>query len=297
MKQQAKLLWAVCLIVIIIGSIAFAEKKNNRPGRAAYEKLENQELTEQLAQLKDQDPEAFKQVMDSMRKREQRRDLKSDDCRRECPVIDQKNWRKDKKSEKGLKDKKRQSNPRNKRDKRSKSDNRRERKGRTINPEKLAEFNAWFEKNYPDQTKELKEIQAKDPVLYKKKEGIAYRKYGRILREEKKNPELAKILKKDIELKDTRSELVTKIKTSKDPQEIQTLTDELNDVLASRFDLIVERKKIAHQKLRQKLSDMEKEVEELENQVDKWKDPDIKKANVQERLENILGKNKNFKWN
>jgi len=78
--------------------------------------------------------------------------------------------------------------------------------------EMYAEHLEWLEKNYPEEAKELTELQKENPELYNKRIAISFRKYREIQEAERDNPKLAEILKQDLELRGERNRLVRKIR-------------------------------------------------------------------------------------
>jgi hypothetical protein len=158
------------------------------------------------------------------------------------------------------------------------------------------EYLEWLQDNYPDQAKELLELKEKDPQLYMRKLALSFETYGRIAEVAKENPKLAEVLKKDLELKKQRDDLLSKIKTTKDDQKKQKLIKELEEVVGARFDLVVEKTRIRYDQLNKRLGRLEKEIKENEAKVEQWKNAEFKKRNVKARMEELLGKTEGFKW-
>jgi len=139
--------------------------------------------------------------------------------------------------------------------------------------EKNAEYIEWLGQNFPDEAENLEQLQNEKPELYMRKLMVSLKKYGRIYRASKDNPELAAVLKDDMALKQQRHELTGRIKTTTDKNEKNALISELEDVIGRRFDLIVKRKQIAYEQLAKKLEELQKEVKSKEADVEKWKSP------------------------
>ena len=59
----------------------------------------------------------------------------------------------------------------------------------------------WLKANFPEEAERLAELQKDKPELYKRQLWLGARKYGRIAEAAKENPELAKVLKEDLELR------------------------------------------------------------------------------------------------
>jgi glycerophosphoryl diester phosphodiesterase len=123
---------------------------------------------------------------------------------------------------------------------------------------------------------------------------LSYRKYGRIAEAAKENPQLAEVLKKDLELGKAQNELLKKIKAATNDNEKKELTQKLEEALGRRFDLIMERKQIEYEHLRKKLERLKEEVQQSEGQVEKWKQ--LKGNLVKERLDKLLKQSEEFTW-
>ncbi len=160
---------------------------------------------------------------------------------------------------------------------------------------RYGELLEWLEKHHPEEAERLRDMQAGEPGLFLRQMGLGLKKYGRILEAARENPELAEVLKQDLELKQQRDELLREIETASD-DERQELIGELEEVISSRFDLIVKRKQIEYEQLLDKLERLKKRVEESEAKVDKWKDAEFKKESVKARLEELVGETGEFKW-
>jgi hypothetical protein len=158
------------------------------------------------------------------------------------------------------------------------------------------EFLEWLQNNYPDQAKELIELREQDPQLYMRKLGLSFETYGRIAETAKENPELAEVLKEDLELKKQRDSLLSRIKDTTDDKKKQQLIKELEEVVSARFDLVVKRTQIRYEQLSQKLERLKEELKQKEAKVEKWKDPEFKKQNVKARMEKLLSETEKFSW-
>jgi hypothetical protein len=153
----------------------------------------------------------------------------------------------------------------------------------------------WLRENYPEEAKELEQIQGRDADLYMRKLGHSIKRYGRIEDAMEENPKLAEALKTDLELKDERDRLLRKIDTAGDDEK-KKLVAELENVVSKRFDLIVERKKIEFEQMRKRLERLEKHIQNCQSKFEKWQDPEFKKQNVKERVEELVSKADKFIW-
>ncbi|UCC22743.1 MAG: hypothetical protein JSW23_01350 [Planctomycetota bacterium] len=158
------------------------------------------------------------------------------------------------------------------------------------------ELLGWLDKNYPEEAERLRGMREDRPELYMKRMGLGLRRYGRIMEAEKENPELAAVLKEDLELKQQRDRLLRQIRKATDEQEKEKLVGELNGVVGARFDLIVKRKQMEYEELRKRLERLRREVEKSQANVEKWKDGDYKAANVKARVVELVGVDEEFKW-
>ncbi|MFC1676700.1 hypothetical protein ACFL3G_06510 [Planctomycetota bacterium] len=153
----------------------------------------------------------------------------------------------------------------------------------------------WLEKNYPKKAKWLEKLKEKDPKQYRSRIAESFKEYRGIREAEKDNPELATILKKDLELKRTRGKLTRKIRTAKG-EEKDGLVKELTEVVNSRYDLIVKRKYLEYEQLARKLAKLQEKVKQSEAKVDEWKNPEFKEKNVKDRVVELTKDSKKFKW-
>jgi hypothetical protein len=160
--------------------------------------------------------------------------------------------------------------------------------------EKHEEYLEWLEENYPEEAEKLAGLREERPELYMRHLGLCLKKYGRICEAAKRNPELAEVLKEDLELKERRDELLREIRATTDDDEKEELVEELGQVVGSRFDLIVRRKQIEYEQLREKLEELKKEVEQREAEVAKWKE--AKDQEVEERVKELVGRTEEFDW-
>ncbi len=162
--------------------------------------------------------------------------------------------------------------------------------------QKHTEYLEWLEKNYPDKAKKLAELKENNPNLYGRKIALSLKKYGRIKEASEENPQLAEVLKEDLELKQKRYRLLGKIRRASDEDQKQQLTKELEQIISSRFDLIVKRKQIAYEQLRQKLEKLKDQVKKSEAELEKQKNVKFKNESVKARLEELISRTEKFKW-
>ncbi|MCH8120494.1 MAG: hypothetical protein IIC00_12290 [Planctomycetes bacterium] len=159
-----------------------------------------------------------------------------------------------------------------------------------------AEFLESLEKLVPKEARELAKLKDTNPDLYAEKYELILRKYGRIIEEGRRNPELAEVLIEDLKLKKRRDELLKKIKAVKSENEKKKLVAELEEVVAGRFDLIVRRKQIAYERLLRWLEGLQKRIRESRGEIVRWRDEKLKNENVKQRTGDLLEEIPKFNW-
>jgi len=161
---------------------------------------------------------------------------------------------------------------------------------------RCAEFLESLKKYIPKKAEELDRLKETNPDLYAEKYELALKKYGRIIEEGRRNPELADVLLEDLRLKKRRDELLKNIKAEQSNREKNKLVAELQEVVAGRFDLIVRRKQIAYERLLKWLEGLRKRLRESRGEINIWRDEKFKKDNVKERMQDLLEETTKFRW-
>ncbi len=149
------------------------------------------------------------------------------------------------------------------------------------------EFLKWLDENFPRQAQELKKL-LQDPDLYLKKYDIIRKKYWPIFEAERRNPELGEVLKEKLKLGNWRDRLLRQIRETKDPKKKNELIKKLREAVSRRFDLIVREKKITYKRLRDRLKDLQKRMEESQAEIEKLGDPKTKEKNIDKRVDDLL---------
>ncbi|MFA5239695.1 MAG: hypothetical protein WC476_08335 [Phycisphaerae bacterium] len=157
------------------------------------------------------------------------------------------------------------------------------------------EYLEWLKENYAEEAEKLAALNEKDPNLYWRQFGLSLKKYGKIAEAARENPQLAEVLKKDLELREQQNKLLGEIEAAGDKDK-EELVGALKEVINNRFDVIVERKQIEYEQLLQKLDGLKNEVEARKGKIEKWKDAKFKAESVEARLEELLGNNEKFRW-
>ena len=162
--------------------------------------------------------------------------------------------------------------------------------------EKNQEYMKWLKENFPDEATRLERLKVENPGQYMRVMGISWKKYGKIFQASQDNPELAKVLKEQMAMKEKRMELLRQIKATTDEKQKKALTGELEQVVSQQFDLIVKRKQIAYEDLAKKLEELKKEVEQRKAEVEKSKSKDYKNEQVKKRVSELLSETEKFEW-
>ena len=158
-----------------------------------------------------------------------------------------------------------------------------------------AEFLEWLGKIYPPEAEKLANLKEQDPERYIKTFDRAMEKYGYIYRKWTQNPELGRVLKEKLELKEKRDRLLRRIRASKSEKDKKKLITQLEEVVSSRFDLIVREKQIAYERLLKQLEELQKRVEESQAEVDMM-EVKFKTENVKARVEGLISRTRKIKW-
>jgi hypothetical protein len=162
--------------------------------------------------------------------------------------------------------------------------------------ERTDEYLKCLKENYPDEATKLEQLKKDNPEQYVRALMISGKKYGRICDAVKDDPNLAKVLKQQMELKDKRAELLKQIRATTDEKQKKTLTAELEQIVGQQFDLIVKRKQMAYEDLTRKLADLQKEVNQRKAEVEKWNGKDFKSQKVKERVTELVNQPEKFEW-
>lgn len=162
--------------------------------------------------------------------------------------------------------------------------------------EKTDEYLKCLKENYPDEAAKLEQLKKDNPEQFMRAMMISGKKYGPICQAAKDDPNLAKVLKQQMELRSKRAELLKQIRTTTDEKQKKTLTAELEQIIGQQFDLIVKRKEMAYGDLTKKLADLQKEVNQKKTEAEKWKSKDFKSQKVKERITELLNEKEKFEW-
>jgi hypothetical protein len=153
--------------------------------------------------------------------------------------------------------------------------------------QRQTEFTDWLTKEYPKEAENLAKLKENEPKLYFEKFDLIRNKYWRIFDEEKRNPELAEVLKEDLRLKDKRDDLVIRIKAAKNEKDKKKLLTELEEVVSKRYDLIVRQKEIAYERLLKWLEGLRNRVRESRDEIIKFQNKEVKAENVKKHIKDL----------
>ena len=146
-------------------------------------------------------------------------------------------------------------------------------------------FFAWLEQNYPARADELKELGNKDPKQFSQQMAEFLKTYEPIQKTDKHNPELGQLLRQDLELIEKRDQLLLNLRNSKDKAEQDKMLDELKTIVSARFDVIIQKKQVEYNQIRERLDAMNKKLEEHGSELKKLKDE--KGQSVEKRMKEL----------
>jgi hypothetical protein len=157
-------------------------------------------------------------------------------------------------------------------------------------------FVEWLEENYPEEAERIKDLKQTNPELFRRRVSLLRQRYGRAFHAAQDNPELAEILKQDLELARRRNGLLRQIRAA-GADERAELMRELTEVVSRRYDLVLERKQIEIQQLLERLERLQAEVNNSRARLENWKDSDSKNSNVEKRVDELVGATTDeFQW-
>lgn len=130
------------------------------------------------------------------------------------------------------------------------------------------DFIDWLKDNFPEVEKDLAQYRENQkPEEYFKRFSAVKDKYEHVMSTQRRNPELASVMKVEIELTDYRNELLNEFHRSDDKKRRKELVKQLTEVVGSRFDLIVRKKQLQFEELHRRLEKLQKELENREKEL------------------------------
>ncbi len=158
------------------------------------------------------------------------------------------------------------------------------------------EFHKWLKEAVPKEAQGLAKLEERNPNLYAEKFELVWKKYVRIFEEGRRDPELSDILLEDLKLQERRDELLKKIKAVGSEKEKKKLATELEEVIASRFDLIVRRRQKAYERLLRWLEELRERVRESRAELAIQRSDEYKNENVKKRMQDLLEETPKIRW-
>ena len=159
-----------------------------------------------------------------------------------------------------------------------------------------SEFLAWLEKYVPKEAEELARLKENEPDLYTQKYELTWRKWGRIYDQTRRNPEFAKVLVADFQLRERQNELLVKYNAAKAEEDKKELMAQLEEVVSDRYDLTVRRKQMEYEQLLRRLEGLQNQVKASIEEIKTWKTDEFKEKTMKERLEELTKKKREFPW-
>jgi hypothetical protein len=154
-------------------------------------------------------------------------------------------------------------------------------------------FLVWFKKQYPQDHKELIELQIEDPEKYVQRFMDLMKIYEPIQKMERYNQKLADTMKKNLDLQKRRDELLLQIRIASKEQQPK-LIEELRSVVSQRFDTIVLEKQLQYEWLRRRLDDLTKKVEQRAKELESLNKN--KEQSVQDRMNELMERTEKVNW-
>lgn len=156
------------------------------------------------------------------------------------------------------------------------------------------EFVEWLKVNYPEQAAEFEKATQVNPERAFRDLMPAMMKYRDIFETEKKNPELASLMKKDVDLLERQTEILAAAKNAQDQKAKDEITTELTTITEARFDLILKKRQMKFDELKERLAQLEKEINKQEADLEELSKQ--REVQIQKRVEELLSSDKEIKW-
>ena len=155
-------------------------------------------------------------------------------------------------------------------------------------------FLAWFQKQYPQDHKELIGLQVENPEKYVQRFMDLVKLYDPIRKTEKPCPQLADAMKKNLELQKRRDALLLQIRIASEEQQAK-LVEELRSVISQRFDVILLEKQLQYDSIRKRLDDLANKVEVQAKELETLNKN--KEQSVKDRIDELLERTEKVDWN
>ncbi|ARN56752.1 hypothetical protein [Sedimentisphaera salicampi] len=155
------------------------------------------------------------------------------------------------------------------------------------------EFIEWLEENFPEEAEKMEKAFEADPNSAFKNTAYIRNKYRRIFEIEKRHPEMAELMKNDLELKERRDQITKQLRSCEDEQEKKELKNELRDIVSMRFNVILEKRRLKLEDLKEKLKQIEKEINKQQNDLETLDDQ--RDSLIKSRMEELVEESKKQK--
>ncbi len=147
-----------------------------------------------------------------------------------------------------------------------------------------------LEKFMTDEAKGIRELQDENYSLYKQRIDSLYNKY-RPIWQKITNPgtpeELIRVIVQDFQLQNKERDLTRQYIFAQNQEQKKSLLPSLEDVINKRYDLIVTQKEIQYQQIQDELKKLQDRVELQLKDVERWKDEEFKRKEVERELNTI----------
>ena len=154
-------------------------------------------------------------------------------------------------------------------------------------------FLAWLKNQYPEDHKELIELQIEEPEKYVQRFMDLIKLYEPIQKMERYNPKLSSAMKKNLDLQKRRDTLLLQIRISSETEQPK-LIEELHHVVSERFDTIVFEKQLQYEWLRNRLDALTKKVEERAKELESLNNN--KEQCVKDRMDELMERTAKVNW-
>lgn len=159
--------------------------------------------------------------------------------------------------------------------------------------QKHVEFIEWLQAQFPDKAGELLADRDKKPEEFVQKLTEVMTVYEPIQRADRFNPELAAVLRKDLELQDQRDQMICEI--GRVPEKDRpALINKLRDIVAARFDNIIQKKQLIYDHLRKRLETLQERLDEQAKELEQLKAD--KEKSVEQRMKELIEQNEKINW-
>ncbi len=155
--------------------------------------------------------------------------------------------------------------------------------------QKQAELIDWLEKNFPKQAKDLK---ADLPLTAERMDELRGR-YDPMMRAERINPPLAEAMKEDFRVQMRRDELLMAWQLE-NPDNREAIVNELEQLVSKRFDLIIRKRKLQHDHIRNRLNQLQEELDRQQKEINTLRN--AKKYSVRARVDELIQNAEKADW-